>query len=675
MAYKKWQVKTVDRIKAKELALECDVEPIVALIAASRGYTDPTDLEQFLSDEPYFSDAYELIDIMHAADMVNLSISENKKIAVYGDYDCDGVTATALLYKYLKGRGADCIYYIPDRFSEGYGMNCDAVRHLKELGVDLIITVDNGISCYDEIALANSLGMTVVVTDHHLPPECLPEAAAIVDPHRKDCPSSFKAVCGAEVAFKLICVMEGAEPEELLPLYADILSVAVIADIMPLTLENRIIVKYGIRKFKQSACLVGLRALLNVAGVNLSDVNASRIAFGICPRINAAGRMGNAARAVELLVTDDMMHALEIANEIDSDNALRQQTEKKICDEAITEIEQNGYCYDRVIVVDGVGWHHGVVGIVASRICEKYGKPAIVISRDGDTAHGSGRSYEGFSLYDAINSASGHLIKFGGHSQAAGVSLLSDKINDFRVAVNNFAAKTAYAPPILNLDCKINPAALTVDLSESIKTLEPFGYENPEPLFGVFGVTLQRITPIGNNKHLKLLFSKGDNAFQALAFGLNAESFCYNIGDTLDLAVTVSTNIFNGNYTVNVVIKEMRLSNIEEDTLFDNIQNFEAFKSGRKYSPQNITPTRSEVGSIYRAITPNGILAEKLINMFLQSLGYAKTKIALDTLLQLNLIKLEKGKYYLLQTTEKTNLLNSPIFGRLTKECEQLDRN
>ncbi|MBO5210951.1 MAG: single-stranded-DNA-specific exonuclease RecJ [Clostridia bacterium] len=673
MAYKKWEVKSVDRIKAKELAFECDVEPIVALISASRGYTDPTDLEQFLSDEPYFADAYELKDIMHAADIINLKISENKKIAVYGDYDCDGVTATALMYKYLKGRGADCIYYIPDRFSEGYGMNCDAVRHLKDLGVDLIITVDNGISCYDEIALANELGMTVVVTDHHIPPERLPNAAAIVDPHQIDCPSSFKAICGAEVAFKLICVMEGAEPEELLPFYADILSVAVIADIMPLTLENRIIVKYGLKMFKGSTCLVGLRALLNVAGVNLKDINASRVAFGICPRINAAGRMGNAARSVELLTTDNMMQALEIANEIDNDNALRQQTEKKICDEAILNIEENGYCYDRVIVVDGEGWHHGVVGIVASRICEKYGKPAIVISRDGEVAHGSGRSYEGFSLYDAINSSSEYLTKFGGHSQAAGVSLLCENINLFRKAINSYAKTVEYTPPVLKLDCKINPSALTVDLSDSIKVLEPFGYDNPEPLFGVFGVTLQRVTPIGNNKHLKLLFTKGDNTFQALLFGANAESFCYNVGDMLDLAVMVSTNYFNGNYTVNVVIKDMRLANIDDNILFADVINFDSFKSQEEYDALKITPTRAEVGNIYRTITKNGVLPEKVINQFLVSLGYAKTKIALEVLLQLNLIQLINGKYYLVQTTTKTDLSNSKTYGKLIKECENLD--
>ncbi len=673
MAYKKWVVKSVDKLKAKELAVECDIEPIVALICASRGYTDPTDLEQFLYDEPYFSDAYELIDIMHAADVINLSIAENKKIAVYGDYDCDGVTATALLYRYLKERGADCIYYIPDRFGEGYGMNCDAVKNLKSNGVEVIVTVDNGISCIDEINLANELGITVVVTDHHIPPEQLPNAAAIVDPHRTDCPSSFKSICGAEVAFKLICVMEGAEPEELLPKYADILAVAVIADVMPLTFENRIIVKYGINNFKKSDCIVGLRALLNVPGVNISEISASKIAFGICPRINAAGRMGKAQRAVELLITDDMMKALEIANEIDSENSLRQQTEKKICEDAILKIEQNGYYNDRVIVVDGENWHHGVVGIVASRICERFGKPTIVISVDGDDAHGSGRSYEGFSLYDAIYSAKNYLTKFGGHSQAAGISLKTAEINDFRNAINDYANQFGYVPPTLNLDCKINPSALTVDLSESIKALEPFGFENPEPIFGVYGVTLQRITSIGNNKHLRLLFTKGENTFQALLFGTNTDTFCYNTGDVIDLAVAVQTNTFNGNLLASIVIKEMRLTGIDDDVFFDGFSNYQAFKSDKPYNPLVITPTRSEIGDVYRAVNQSGILAEKITNMFSNYLGYAKTKIALDVLCDLKLIKFDGLKYFSVNTAEKTNLFNSGIYSALVKECESYD--
>lgn len=669
MGFKKWVVKDNDRQLAKELAACCDVEPIVALIAAARGYTDPCDLEQFLSDEPCFSDTYEIADIMHAADILNLAVSENKKIAVYGDYDCDGVTATALMYKYLKGRDADCMYYIPDRFAEGYGMNCAAVKHLHSLGVEVIITVDNGISCIEEIELANKLGMTVIVTDHHLPKEQLPSAAAVVDPHRKDCPSEYKTVCGAEVAFKLICVAEGKEPEELLPYFADILAVAVIADVMPLTYENRIIVKYGVSKLRTSP-LTGLSALLNVSGVALDSVNASKIAFTICPRINAAGRMGNALAAVELLLCDNMLKALEMANKIDAQNAERQQIEKKILSEAILKIEQNGYMYDRVIVVDGEDWHHGVVGIVASRLCERYGAPCIVISSDGYLAHGSGRSYEGFSLFDAVSACEDLLTKFGGHSLAAGVSLEAQNINVFRKNINAYAKKLDLTPPVLKLDCRLNPSALTVDLSESLKQLEPFGFENQAPIFGIFGVTLQRITPIGNNKHLKLLFSKGENAFQALLFGVSAESFCFEIGDTLDLAVTVETNLYNGNYSVSVQIKAIRVSGTDDNRLFCELENYNSFMSKSDFNARLITPTREEIGTVYKFITNKAVLAERVKYWFINSLGYAKTMVALNVLAELNLITLKDGKYFAVSTSTKTNLMNSEIYSYLIKECE-----
>ncbi len=567
LGFKKWLVRELDRNLAKSLAEECDVEPIVALIASSRGYTDPTDLEQFLSDEPFFSDTYEIADIMHAADLVNMAVESGKKIAVYGDYDCDGVTATALLYSYLTERNANCIYYIPDRFNEGYGMNCNAVKALKAQGVEFIITVDNGISCIEEIDLTNSLGMTVVVTDHHLTGDILPNAAAVVDPHRKDCPSTFKSICGAQVAFKLICVMEGKEPEELLHRYADILAVAVIADVMPITYENRIIVKYGVEKLKNNA-LTGLSALLNVSGVPNDSISASRIAFSICPRINAAGRMGNAKRAVELLTSKNMLEALKIADEIDKENSARQQIEKEIFEQAVAKIEQNNYKYDRVIVVEGDGWHHGVVGIVASRICERYGVPCIVISCDGEIAHGSGRSFEGFSLYDAIYHCKDLFTKFGGHSQAAGISIKTENIPQFRELINDYAQTVELPVPTLKLDCRLNPSALTVDLSESLKQLEPFGFGNPAVLFGIFGVTLNRITPIGNNKHLRLLFTKGNNTFQAVLFGMCESDFCFEVGDLLDLAVAVETNSYNGNYSVSVQIKAIRMSDTNDDKLF-----------------------------------------------------------------------------------------------------------
>ncbi len=670
MGFKKWVVKDINRDLAKQLASECDIEPILALIATARGYCDPAELEQFLSDEPCFSDIYSLADIMHAADIVNMAIDANEKITVYGDYDCDGVTATAMLYTYLKSRNANVDFYIPDRFEEGYGMNCNAVRQLHQNGTNLIITVDNGIACIDEIALANELGMTVIVTDHHLPSDVLPQAAAVVDPYRKDCPSEFKTVCGAQVAFMLICVIEGKEPEELLPYFADILSVAVIADVMPLIYENRSIIKYGLNKLK-TAPLTGFSALLNVSGVKINDVTSEKVAFSICPRINAAGRMGSAKLAVDLLCETDMLNALKIANQIDEMNAMRQQTEKQIYKEAIEQIEKHGYDNDRVIVVCGENWHHGVVGIVASRICERYGTPCIVLSRDGDTAHGSGRSYDGFSLFDAVNSTKELLLKFGGHALACGLSIDCGKIDEFRENINNYAYKTAYLPPVLLLDCKLNPSALTVDLSESLKRLQPFGFQNQMPVFGVFGVTLQRITPLSNNKHLKLLFTKDKTSFQALLFSVNTDTFCFDVGDVLDLAITVDTNYYNGNITVSVLIKGIRVSSTNEDKLFMDIENYKLFQKNLPFNAESITPTRAEIGEVYRYIGTNGETPEKIKYKFITTLNFGKTSVALDILKDLGLITLKDGRYFKSPNTQKTDLLNSEIYKQLIKEGEK----
>ena len=671
MGFKKWVVKETDRNLAKQLANECEIEPILALIASARGYTDPTDLEQFLADEPCFSDTYSLADIMHAADLVNLAISENKKLAVYGDYDCDGVTATALLYSYLKSRGAECIYYIPDRFTEGYGMNCKAVEYLHSQGIEMIITVDNGIACIEEIALANSLGMTVVVTDHHLPGDILPDAAAIVDPHRTDCPSEYKSICGAEVAFKLICVMEGKEPEELLPYFADILSVAVIADVMPVTFENRSIVKYGVHKLK-TAALTGLSALLNVSGVSLQNVTAEKIAFSICPRINAAGRMGDASKAVELLCETDMLKALSIATEIDALNAERQQTEKGILSSAIEIIEQNNLSHDRVIVVDGENWHHGVIGIVASRICERYGAPCIVLSSDGEVAHGSGRSFDGFSLFGAVDSCKDLLLKFGGHDLACGLSISPQKIDEFRKRINEYAYTLPFVPPVLQLDCKLNPSALTVDLTESLKLLEPYGFQNQMPIFGVFGVTLQRITPLSNNKHLRLLFSKDKSSFNALLFGVSTDDFCFQVGDTLDLAVTAETNNYNGNINISIQIKAIRMSNTDDDMLFHSLENLNLFLNDRQFDAKAITPKREEIGEIYRFVSEKGTLHDKIIYRFINSLGFGKTFVSLLVLEDLGLINKQNNKYFKLLSSQKTNLSNSKIYNKLLKECEHI---
>lgn len=673
MGFKKWTFSQYDKELAKALSAECDVDPIVALIASSRGYNDPTELEQFILDEPYFTDPKEMADITLAAEIVNAAIENGEKIAVFGDYDCDGVTATAIIYTYLKSRGADCCYYIPNRFDEGYGMNCDAIEKLAAMGVKLILTVDNGIVCFEETALAKKLGMTVVITDHHLPTTTLPQADAVVDPHRSDCPSEFKSVCGAEVAFRLLCVMENKEPEELILEYADILSVAIIADVMPLTLENRSIVKCGIDKLRNNA-VVGLAALLNVAGVSIDSVDSTKIAFGICPRINAAGRMGDASRAVELLICDNMLKALEIATQLDAENALRQETEKKIYAEALDIIEKNGYGYNRVIVVAGEGWHHGVVGIAASRISERYGAPVILLSHDGVTACGSGRSIEGFSLYNAIDSCRDLMIKFGGHDQAAGVTLAVKDIDLFRKRINDYAVTQKYIPPTINIDCKLNPAALSLDLCFALKALEPYGAGNPQPLFAITDCTLERITAIGQGKHLKLLFKKGDNCFQALLFGVTPQSFCFDLGNRLDLAVVLDTNYYKGEYSLSIQIKAIRPSGIDEEAVFKSLISLNDYFSGYECDALSLLPEREEVGRVYKAISQGDFSLEKLKYAFLATLGFAKTLISVKTLEETGLIYLDKsGIYRLCSSASKTSLDKSPLYKNLLERSGNND--
>ncbi len=663
MSVKKWIVGAPDRERAKLLAEECDIDPFAALIAVGRGFDDEGELELLLCDEPILCDPLELADIRIAADYINNAIASGVKIAVFGDYDCDGVVATSLLYDYLVGRGADVVAYIPDRLDEGYGMNNDAVEKLAAQGVGLIITVDNGISCADEIAYAETLGIKTVVTDHHLPPEVLPDAVAVVDPHRKDCPSTFKQICGAEVAFKLVCVLDDKEPEQMLPRYADILAVATIGDVMPLVNENRSIVKMGIKKIK-TASNTGLAAILNMAGIDRNDIDATKISFGIVPRINAAGRMGSAYRAFELLTSSSAIDALRMAGPIDDDNVRRQQIEKDIFKNAVKKIEDNGYQHNRVIVISGENWHFGVLGIVASRLCERYGKPALVLSNENGVAHGSGRSFKGFHLYDALSNCSDILVKYGGHELAAGVSVNAEDIDAFRQNINAYAATLPTEVPSLNIDFRLNPAGMSVDMAFAIKTLEPFGSGNPTPIFGIFGVTLEKITAIGGGKHLKLLCRKNDNAFQALLFGVTAEQFCFAIGDTLDLAVTLDVNLYQGQYTLSVQIKAIKISNVIDDAYFESRQQYDDFVSGNSTDFNAIFPNRAEVGSIYKLINATPVKAERLKHIDTQ-IGYAKTQVAVNTLCELGLISLNNGVFVSHNTQQKNDLMNSATYKNL----------
>lgn len=669
MQFKRWSVNPPQKALAAELAEECNVDALVALIAAGRGYSDPMELEELISPDVSMADPYELCDMARAVDIITDAIYSDQLIAVYGDYDVDGITATALLYSYLKNRGARVIYAIPDREKDGYGINTAAVDRLHSMNAELIITVDNGIAALREIEYAKSLGMRVVVTDHHLPGSELPSADAVIDPHRPDDASEFKEICGVMVAFKLVSALEGKSPEEMLYEFGDLVAVGTVADVMPLVDENRSAVREGLGIMAQGGRL-GLSALLRAAGVELHELTASKLAFAVAPRLNAAGRMGDAARAVELLLTDDDETANGLAGVLCSENIRRQSLEKQIFSEAVNTVEKKGYRHNRVIVVEGENWHGGVVGIVAARLCEKYGRPVIVLSVTDGIANGSARSIAGFSIYDAIASCSYLLSKFGGHEMAAGLTLYAGSINDFRRAINEYAGDLDRVYPELRLDCKLNPSALSVDLADELKVLEPFGTGNPMPLFGVFKVTLQKISPVGGGKHLRLTFTRDGVSFTAMLFGTSPAAFAYDVGDTVDLAVTVDTNEYNGAVSLTVNIKDMRLSEADHESVLIDMDEYESFKSDLGGDYTDITPVRNDVAVIYKEILKREISLDKLVKLSLTGMGPAKALISAEALCGLRVCSLYDkdgvSTLRVLNREKKVDLADAEILKKLS---------
>lgn len=639
MQYKRWTVKPLDKALAAELAEECNIDTFAALIAAGRGYSDPYELSELISPDIIMADPYELCDMEKAVNVITDSIYADELIAVYGDYDVDGVTATALMYGYLRSRGARVIYAIPDRERDGYGINMAAVDRLHAQNVELIITVDNGIAAVRETEYARSLGMKVVVTDHHLPSEELPQAEAVIDPHRRDDFSEFKDICGVMVAFKLVSALEGKSPEEMLYEFGDLVAIGTVADVMPLINENRSAVKVGLEIIAEGKRL-GISALLKAAGVEAYNITASKIAYSLSPRLNAAGRMGDATRAAELLMTEDDEVAKGIAELLCSENIKRQSIEKQIFTEAVNMVEKKGYKHNRVIVVEGENWHGGVVGIVAARMCEKYGRPVIVLSVSDGVANGSARSISGFSIYEAISSCSYLLSKFGGHEMAAGVTLSASYISDFRRAINEYAGELDRVYPEVSLDCKLNPTALSVDLVEEIKTLEPFGAGNPTPLFGIFGVKLQKITPVASGKHLRLTLSRGQVSLTAMLFGMTTQAFAYEVGDTVDIAFTVDTNEYNGSISLTVNIREIRLNDIDHEATLIAADEYECFKSGLDGDYTDIAPSREEVAAVYKEVQKREVGLDRLTNIMLGSIGPAKALIAAEALCELKICSL-----------------------------------
>lgn len=640
MGFRRWDFPEMDKQSAAALAEECEIAPFLALLAYGRGYQDPFMLEEYLSRDTVELDPYAFPDMEQAVERIGAAVQQGERIVIYGDYDCDGVTATALLYSFLKTLDANVSYYIPTR-KEGYGMNVDAVERLAADGTKLIITVDNGISALEEIAAANRLGMEVVVTDHHLPKEQLPEAVAVVDPHRIDSGMEFKDFAGVGVAFALAVAVAGSSAEAMLRLYSDLVALGTVADVMPLTHENRGMVYWGLRKINRNPS-TGVKALFAAAGAKFGEITAGTLGFTAAPRINAAGRLGDATRAVRLLTEESYAAAMEIAATLDDENKRRQKLEQEIADAVTAEIMAKQLHRNRVIVVAGEGWHEGVLGIAAARVAERFSRPTVLLSREtaAEPYHGSARTVGEFSIFRAISGCHDLLIKYGGHDKAAGLTVAADRLEDFCRKLNAVALEQPIAVPVLHLDCKLNPAALSSDLVYTFQPMEPFGLGNPKPLFGLFDMKLTQITSIGNGRHIRLIAVKNQVTVGMVMFGMSKSDFPFHEGDLLDFAVALELGEYQGNKQLSVLVKDLRPAGRSDADMLEQIELYDAYVGERLSTEQAgaLWFDRQALAPIYRALC-NGATTFWKLRTALPEQPVALLAVMVEVMEELGLIR------------------------------------
>ena len=666
---KKWVYQNYDKIMAAQLSQECEIDKFTALLLTTRGMTDPFLVDEFLSDEIICQDPYVFADMQKGADRVNNAIEQKQKIAVFGDYDCDGITSTVLMFSVLKELGADVIYKVPAR-DDGYGISVQAIDELKNEGVKLIITVDNGITAHSAIDYANENKIDVVVTDHHLPTDTLPNAYAVIDPKRADCPSEFKDYAGVGVAFMFCSVISDTPVEDLIYAYGDLVAIGTIADVMPLISDNRTFVKHGIRFIKQNS-RAGVSALIDAAGLDIEKLSSTNIAFGISPRINASGRVLHPQKAISLLLCENDVKAKELANELCAANVTRQQLEKDILSQALSMIENDELLQNApVLVVGGEGWHNGVIGIVASRLCNLFSKPAVVFSFEDEFAYGSARGFGEVSIYDILAQNTEFTESFGGHSGAAGITIKRENFEKARKAIC-ISAKKLYPKmpfPTLDISCKLNPALVSVNNVYSQRRLEPFGEKNPLPVFAFTNMILLDLKELSGGKHLKLLVSRdgtAENSVEIMSFFTSLKDFCFKKGDKIDIALTIDINVFRDVESLSLIAKDIKLSN-QNDEVFDRIRDYQNFKYfGEECICEKIT--RDDAVAVYkkiRALRELELDEASLMYVF-ESDDFFKTRIILDIFSELGFISVKfNGKYIikLLENAKHKDLSESEIF-------------
>ena len=559
---KKWQIYQVDEKQIDEIQSKYKLNKLLATILANRGIIEDEQINKFLKPTRNdFYNPYEMPDMEIAVNRIIKAIDNKEKIIIYGDYDVDGITSVTVLKSFLEERGIKVTEYIPNRLNEGYGLNKKAVKDIVEAGNELMITVDCGISAVEEVEYANELGIETIITDHHEPGNTLPLALAVVDAKRKDNRYPCRNLAGVGVVFKLIQAISmklGLEEKEYLK-YLDIVCIGTISDIVPLTDENRVIVKLGLKLVEQTRNL-GLREILKASGYTKIDSNA--ISFGVAPRINACGRMGHQEEALKLFLSKEIEEVRELTQKLNEYNKLRQDIEKNIYDEALKQIENQNLAERNTIVLMGKGWHHGVRGIVSSKITELYFKPSILLCEEGDIGKGSGRSIPGFDLYEALSECSDSIEKFGGHSMAVGINVKTNQLDEFKEKLEEIAIEKNIGEivPILKIDAQVNLDEINKETINGLKELEPYGEANKMPVFALKNLKIDSIRALSEGKHLKLTLKDNKNIINAIGFFMGNLANEYKIGDKVDVVGNLEINTFNGVDNIQINLKDIMKS-------------------------------------------------------------------------------------------------------------------
>ena len=651
--------------------------PLVAMVLAARGLTTPQKAQQFLSCDNPLPDPLRMRDMARAAHRVQQAIEHKELICVFGDYDVDGITATCLLTDFIRKQGGRCIPYIPGRLEEGYGLNPIAIRQLYAQNVTLIVTVDCGITALEEAQLCRRLGIDLVITDHHECKDTLPEAIAVVDAHRCDCAYPHKDLSGVGVAFKLAGALCG-DQEKVLESYADMVCLGTVADVMPLTGENRVFVSRGLEALKNTD-RPGIRALMKHAGCDRNGLTANSVGYSLAPRINAAGRMGRIELAIDLFLTEDPEQADQLAQALCELNRQRQAVESEIYRQAVEMLPKEDL--PEAIVLADETWHQGVVGIVSSRIAEEYCCPTFLICLDGEHGKASSRSYGGFNLFSSLTALSELLESYGGHELAAGFTITRSAIPAFREQICALAKsyyKTAGPRTVLDADCRIRPELLTVSNIDSLSQLEPCGNGCGKPLLVLENVVVDRIQQVGGGRHMRLRLKQGWHLLQGIWFSATPQTASVAEGDVVDVAFTPQINEFRGERTVQLNVQDIRPSCSAPCSMDTSAYRELCQGTLTRKAASALYPQRETLGMIWRylASAPEGLITDtpecllrKLVRCTGTPLGLDQLLTCLDIFSEVSLLQLEQHRrtlhIRLLPTSQKADLQQSPTLQAL----------